>query len=342
MTIEDRISAFVELGDFISETLKNAKNNEFHNVLNRSELKNPWFKREFIEHSLRGLVHFLNRETLLNWSTPYNFTETNKTVALVMAGNIPLVGFHDLLSVLISGNNVLVKLSSKDDILVPFMINKLIEIEPDFHSKIRITEERLQQFDAIIATGSNNSSRYFEYYFRNYQSIIRKNRTSVAVLDGTESEDELRGLVRDILLYFGLGCRNVTKIFIPEYFDIRQLYQYIEEFEFIKNHNKYFNNYEYNRSIYLVNRVEHYDNGYFIMKEDESLFSPISVLFYEKYKHLKDIQTRLENDKNNLQCIVSKQNIFYKKSVNPGNAQFPAIDDYADDVDTLKFLVALQ
>lgn len=335
MTLEDRITAFVELGTYINDNRNAAEINE---LIQLAEKRNPWFIKEFTLSALHGISSLLEKEKLEAWISGYDVKDQNKTVGLVMAGNIPMVGFHDVLSVLISGNIAKIKYSSKDDVLLPFLLRKLIEIEPAFHKMIIKVDTVLKDYDAVIATGSNNSARYFEYYFKNADNIIRRNRTSVAVLTGNETQTELQGLVDDIMLYFGLGCRSITKLYIPESFDVRVLYEYVEKYDFMKNHFKFFNNYEYNRSVYLVNRIEHFDNGYFILKPDEGMHSPIAVLFYEKYTDIAEVKKQLEADKDTIQCIVAKNNIFYKKNIKPGNAQYPALNDYADDVDTIAFL----
>lgn len=341
MNLKDRIYAFSELGLLIDEHLHKSENPEFIASINKAYRKNSWFIPEFIRESLFGISKFLTKESLEKWMSKYEICNSSKVVGIVMAGNIPLVGFHDFLSVLITGHKAKIKLSDKDDVLLPFICEKLIEIEPEFRHQIEFSYGILNDFEAIIATGSNNSSRYFEYYFKKVPHIIRKNRTSVAVFDGSETPVEKEAFINDLLLYFGMGCRNVSKIYIPEEYDICDLYKYIEPWEKLKNHNKFFNNYEYNRSIFLVNRIEHFDNGFLIFKEDNSIFSPISVLYFERFKDLNSVKEILEKSKENIQCIVSKRNIFYKFPVQFGDAQKPELTDYSDEIDTINFLINL-
>lgn len=256
-----------------------------------------------------------------------------------MAGNIPAVGFHDLMTVLISGNKACVKLSSADEVLMKWILKSLISIEPRFEDLIEI-EEMLKGKNAYIATGSNNSGRYFNYYFGKYPSIIRRNRTSIAVLSGNETTEELQSLGKDIFQYFGLGCRNVSKIFIQSKEQLQHLLDSLEIFSGVMNHHKYLNNYDYNKSILLVNRENHLDSGFLLVRETEDLVSPISVLFYEIYADLDQLKTRLNLIKENIQCVVSNPN-YFEGAVPFGKAQEPEVWDYADEVDTLLFLERL-
>jgi hypothetical protein len=260
-----------------------------------------------------------------------------KTIAVVMAGNIPLAGFHDFLTVLMAGHSIMAKLSSKDSVLLSFLSEKLVAIEPRFRSKIALPS-RLKNFDAVIATGSDNSSRYFNYYFGKYPHVIRKNRTSCAVLSGTESPEELRLLGRDVFSYFGLGCRNVSKIFIPEDFDPVSLLKAWDVYVDIIHHNKYHNNYEYQKSILLVNKLPFFDSGFIILQENEKLVSPISVVYLERYKSAADLEGKIGAIADKIQCTVGTM----KPALVPfGQAQSPELRDYADGVDTMKFLEAL-
>ena len=257
-----------------------------------------------------------------------------------MAGNIPLVGFHDFLCVLLSGNKVLAKLSSNDNLILPFLSKILLEQNPELKAYINFTEEKLENFDAVIATGSNNTSRYFEYYFGKYPNIIRKNRNSVAVLTGNETHEELALLGQDIFRYFGLGCRNVSKLFVPEGYNFDAFYTSIFEFQDIINQNKYANNYDYNKAVYLMSNMNILDNGFLILKEDESFASPIACLFFEHYKDQSSLKEKLQLQEENIQCIVS--NGWFEDEIPFGKTQIPALMDYADSVDTLQFLLNLE
>lgn len=333
MNLEERINAFSKLGDVIknnTEKLKQGKHN-------------PWFTDESLDYALFEISKSLCKENLEKWVSMYAGLQKPieaKRVGVITAGNIPLVGFHDFLSVLISGHKFVGKLSSKDDKLLPRVIDLLIEIEPEFKDYIFISENRLTNFDAVIATGSNNSARYFEYYFGKYPHIIRKNRNSVAILSGTETDKELQLLADDIFLYFGLGCRSVSKLFLPVGYDLDHIFRNSLKHKDIINHNKYANNYDYNRAIYMMNLIEFKDNGIMLMKEDINMASPISVVYYEHYSKLETVKQRLETEKDKIQCVVAKDKII-KDTVPFGESQKPMLWDYADNVDTIEFLLKL-
>ncbi|MGK7392246.1 MAG: acyl-CoA reductase [Candidatus Cyclobacteriaceae bacterium M2_1C_046] len=337
MQLQERIKALAALGDHLDifshdEKLELAK---------KAKTYNPWFTESNVIHALAGISKFLKKDKLEQLTASYRFSDSNKIIGLVFAGNIPLVGFHDLMCVLLSGNKAMVKFSSKDEVLPTFMIDQMKEVCPELAEKIEIVE-RLKNFDAVIATGSNNTSRYFEYYFSKYPNIIRKNRTSIAVLTGKETTDELEALTDDILLYFGLGCRNVSKILVPEGYDFEPLFITLNKFQDIINHHKYSNNYDYHKSIYLVNGEHFYDTGFIMFKEDEKLVSPLGVVFYEHYKELSDAKSFIQESDENIQCIVASEKLNIKNAVEPGKAQLPEIDDFADRVDTMKFLTSLE
>ena len=343
--LENRIKAFVKLGLILSGKINDPKfeNDYFEKVINEARIKNPWFIEKNIRYSLSALGEGLTEEKVMNWIEPYakdlTKDKAKKTVGVVMAGNIPLVGFHDFLCVLMSGHKIQAKLSSDDSVLMPAIAHLLVEIEPGFKDYIEFREDKLQRFDAIIATGSGNTSRYFEYYFGKYPHIIRKNRSGVAVLTGNETTEDLRNLGRDIFMYFGLGCRSVSKVFVPEGYLFDGFFSAIADFEEMKNHNKYFNNYEYYRSIYLINKVDHFDNGFLMVKNDPGYSSPPSVLFSEVYDDLAELQNKLNVDAGQIQCIVGDAAVL-KAAVPFGNGQNPELWDYADGVDTLAFLTA--
>jgi len=332
MNLEDRIAAFEKLGKYLN-AIDEA---EFGEITSRARNENSWFTPESIRTAFAGIFSFLREGSLLNWLNSYHFNKEAKpkVIALVMAGNIPLVGFHDLLCVLISGNIAQIKLSSKDKVLMMFVIQKLEEFEPRFQGAIQIVD-RLKNFDAVIATGSDNSARYFDYYFSKYPHIIRKNRSSCAVLSGFESNEELKSLGRDVFSYFGLGCRNVSKLFIPENYDFANLIESWKPFENVMIPHKYHNNYDYQKSILLVNREPFLDSGFCLFQENKKLVSPISVVYYEYYAAWEDALARIAEEHDKIQCIVG--NIDHA-TVKIGQAQFPQLWDYADQIDTLKFL----
>lgn len=306
-------------------------------ILEEAERKNAWFDRENCLMTLHHWAQLLKKENLSQWLSSYSIKNIpQKRIALILAGNIPLVGFHDLLCTLLIGHTAIVKLSSNDKVLLPFLISELKNLTPIFEDKIIFTEEKLTDFDAVIATGSNNTARYFEYYFGKKPHIIRKNRNSVAILTGEETKEELELLGKDIFTYFGLGCRNVSKIFIPENYDFTNFFQAIYSFHSVMNHQKYINNYDYNKAVYLMNLEQLLENGFLLLKEDKHYASPIATLFYEKYTNISSLQERLTEDKELIQCIVS--NGSFPNSITFGQAQIPSLRDYADGIDTIAFL----
>ncbi|MFS4492003.1 acyl-CoA reductase [Maribacter sp. 2308TA10-17] len=335
--------AFVKLGTFFREFCNgNVSESEWHKtfteVIALAKHHNGWFTEENIHFALKGWGDLLTEEKLSAWLSNYS-VEVNqaKTVAIIMAGNIPLVGFHDFLSVLITGNRVLVKLSSNDKGLLPLIAKYLIEIEPSLKDQIIFTEEKLKNFDAVIATGSNNTARYFEHYFSKVPNIIRKNRNSVAVLTGNETTNELAALGEDIFRYYGLGCRSVSKIFVPQEYDFDAFFKSIYDFNPIIQQAKYANNYDYNKAVYLMSEFKILENGFLMLKEDESYASPIASVFYETYDSSEELNEKLKNEAEKIQCIVAKG--FIEGEIPFGKTQQPELNDYADGVDTVDFLL---
>lgn len=338
------MAAFVKLGNYLTNFCENYYSGDGNSddgllqTIYRAEQQNGWFTRENILFSLQQWGEALTEENLSEWLSNYDIqpVAAPKTIGIVMAGNIPLVGFHDFICVLLSGNKVLAKLSSNDKILLPFLTKILIETEPALRDSITFVEGKMEEFDAVIATGSNNTSRYFEYYFGKKPNIIRKNRNSVAILTGNETKEELMALGEDIFRYYGLGCRNVSKIFVPKDYDFEPFFNAIFEFKDIINEHKYANNYDYNKAVYLMSEFKILDNGFLVLKEDDSLTSPISALFYSYYENESDLRKQLTEMDEQIQCIVSA-----KGDVPFGVTQKPKLNDYADGVDTLEFLLHL-
>jgi len=352
MQLEQRINAFVTLGQFLGQFTSNesVKNiNILHNevfydkMLMQLELAknhNGWFTSDNLFFACKSWSEVLSNENIKQWVKKYNLAEIKpKVIGIIMAGNIPLVGLHDFLSVLITGNKVLVKLSTKDKQLLPFLANYLVNVEPDFEELIEFTEGKLINFDAIIATGSNNTARYFDYYFGKYPHIIRKNRNSLAILTGNETPQQMAALSDDIFRYFGLGCRNVSKIFIPKDYDMDLFFNGIFSWKNIINCNKYINNYDYNKAVYLMSNFALLDNEFLLLKEDTGYSSPISVVFYEVYSDISTIKYRIETDNEFIQCVVSQAGI--ENEIAFGTTQYPNLWDYADGVDTIEFLLKL-
>ena len=350
--LNTRILAFSQLGDFLSQfTTKGIIKNEAisHNDLFFDAFKmqverayefNGWFTLENVLLSCEGWSNSLNKNNLESFTSSHNLNKNlSKNIAIIMAGNIPLVGFHDFLSVLISGHSVIVKQSSNDKHLLPILAKYLQYVCDEFKDKISFTEEKLDGFDAVIATGSSNTARYFDYYFGKYPSIIRENRNSVAVLTGHETDEELQALSDDIFTYFGLGCRSVSKIFVPQNYNFDKLFNAVFKHKDIINNARYANNYDYNKAVYLMSLFDLLENGFLMLKEDQSYSSPISSLFYEKYDDLETLKARLEVDKNKIQCVVA--NNFIDSEIKFGETQKPKLTDFADGVNTLEFLVNL-
>ena len=318
----DKKKCFIELGRFLSQfSFENYTKNEtvlhndlyfdsFADLIQLSQSHNGWFTPEQVCFSVQSWANALTEENLNKWLSNYSFNETTpKTVGLILAGNIPLVGFHDFLSVLISGHNVLVKTSSNDQHLIKFLAKYLITVNPEIESHITFTDGKLENFDAVIATGSNNTARYFEFYFKDKPSIIRKNRNSVAVLTGNETKEELINLGEDIFRYFGLGCRNVSKLFVPKEYDFKVFFEAIYEYKDVIYYEKYSNNYDYNKAVFLMSNFKLLDNEFITLKEDSSYASPISSVFYEYYDDIKVLKSQLKNYAEHIQCIVSKDSI---------------------------------
>lgn len=339
MNLEKRIETFSVLGKILRESLANDQSRysvNLNRLIEVQKTKNAWFTPENVLTAINAIAGELTEENLYRWTSSYpvlNERFTPVKVGLIFAGNIPMAGFHDFLTVLISGNKLIAKTSSKDPDLIPFISEIICNENPEFSDYIEFTEGTLEGFDAVIATGSTNSSRYFEYYFGKYPGIIRKNRNSIAILEGDENSGEIEELGKDIFTYFGLGCRNVSKIYIPEGYDITALPPHWQKYSSCINHSGYANNYDYNKAIYLVNRQKFHDTGYLLLREDNKLASPVSVLHYEFYGSDEDLIRQIEALKGSLQCIISRKQIPFGKS------QMPHLWDYADGTDTLDFLL---
>lgn len=338
MTLDQRIEALGQLQAYIE-----APDEQLEAVIEYAYLKNRWFEPRLVKHSLAAIARaFLDKEKLKAWVSNYDIKDSAsaKKIGLVLAGNIPLVGFHDILSVFIAGHEACVKYSDKDAFLIPFLLKKLAEINPA--TKAYFTETQfLKGFEAVIATGSNNSARYFETYFSKYPHIIRKNRNAIAVLDGSESKEELYRLAGDVFQYFGLGCRNVSKVYLPKGYDFTPFMEALYEYKTIVNNSKYKNNFDYNYALLVLNRVDFKANSCIILKEDEAIVSRIAQLHYEFYEELETLSVSLDEKREEIQCIVSKLPINQFKTFAFGDAQQPSLMDYADGVDTVEFLCGL-
>lgn len=343
MNIERRIDAFVLLGDRMLAELDEHSTLDF--TIAQAGVLNPWFTKGCVENAIRSIAaRWLNYESINSWLSTYNFAQLTpkkpKRVGVIMAGNVPLVGFHDMLCVLMSGNRFIGKFSSKDSCLMGAIVQMLVKIEPELDDFIEITENQLKNFEAVIATGSNSTSRYFDFYFRNYPSIIRKHRNSIAVLTGNESDDDLERLSNDIFMYFGLGCRNVSKVFVPQKYNMVPLLDSFSKWKCAINHNKYANNYEYSRAIFAMNQVKHLDTGYLLVTESDRIESAVGVLNYQRYNDISEVSDFIRLNADRIQCVVGNSGACAGE-IAFGEAQNPQIADYADGVDTMNFLIGL-
>ena len=356
MNINKRLSAFAKLGRFLNSIYEDSDYNsiskelfleidifnEFIIETKNSTKHNAWFTENYIKLAILSIAANLNEKDLKKWILNEDLINADinrepKNIGVVLPGNIPLVGFHDFLCVLISGNKFIGKLSSNDKYLLPAISNVLINIEPGFKDYITFTENYLSNADAIIATGSNNSSRYFEYYFSKYSHIIRRNRNSIAVLNGNETLAELKELCKDIFLYYGLGCRNVSKIYVPLNYSFNNLLIAAEDFNFITENSKYFNNYNFNKAILVINKTKHIDNGFVLFKEGIPLYSPVSIINYEYYKDVNTLKNIINSENENIQCVVSNDASF-DSAIRFGTSQNPKLLDYSDGINVIKFL----
>lgn len=335
------IHSLALLGNFLKEFISTEKDyteeqQQLLALMKRSEIENPWFTEESFKHCFKNWAENLTEEKIEDWVKNYTFTTTPKKVGLILAGNIPLVGFHDVICVLLSGHTPIIKLSSKDQIILPFLLKKWNDLANGTLTFEFV--EKLENYDAVIATGSNNTARYLEYYFKDVPNIIRKNRTSIGVLSGEETDEDLQNLAEDIFRYFGLGCRNVTRLFIPENMPLDRLFESFIGFKEVINHHKYANNYDYHRAIYLLNQEQFWDNNFVMLKEDSKLFSPLSVINFSRYQDITEVKDFIEQNSTDIQCVVAHPSLGIKESLGFGQAQCPVLDTYADNVDTMEFL----
>jgi hypothetical protein len=346
-----RIESFVFLGSFLRDFLDEQGRKEDHlfsgldDAIRQAGVLNPWFTRESVEHALQTWSINLRKKELEKWLEPYASKlkghAPGRNVAVIMAGNIPLVGFHDFLSILLSGNRFTGRLSSDDTELLPALARILVHFNSGWEDNITFTKERLTGFDAVIATGSNNSAHYFNYYFSRVPHIIRKNRNGIAIITGDENDKELTGLADDIFLYFGLGCRNVSKLYFPAGYNVEPLFNAFRRYLYFSMHHKWMNNHDYYRSVFLLNQISALDNGFVLLTENKAIASPPAVLYYEYYTNMEDLLDELSIQKDEIQVAVCKKDIPLS-FCQPGQTQVPGLSDYADGIDTMQFLLGLQ
>lgn len=332
--VENRISLLVNLG----KTLADKNNESWQTLKQRAERQNRWFVQRFVDFSIESIVeNFLNEQKLELWLSKYDLEniDQNKTVGLILAGNIPLVGIHDIICCFILGLPTKIKSSSKDALMTKFVVSELQKLDRNWSCEI---VERLKGFDTVIATGSNNTNRYFEYYFKAVPALLRNNRNSLAILSGKETETELKALADDIFMFFGQGCRNVSKIFLPKDYDVTTLFQHFADYEFLHHEKLYMDNYDYTRTLLLMNQTDHFANEFIMLKEDEKLQSRLATIHFSFYENEAEVLRFINENEKDLQCVVSQEN--EKWSSYPfGKAQKPELWDYADNVDTLAFLL---
>ena len=336
--LKNRIKALENLGNYFRDISdKDSQYDHIFDAIERANLQNGWFQREVCMEAIQSWGAALQPKNISKWINQYQIKENNspKTIAVIMAGNIPLVGLHDLISIWISGNRALIKCAAKDSVLIPF----IVENNPLFQSLTSFTDGKLEGLDAVIATGSNNAARYFDYYFSKYPHIIRKNKNGIAVLDGSETQEDMENLGKDMLQYYGLGCRNVSKLYLSKGFDLDLVFGGLYPYTRVIEMNKYANNYDYNKAVYLISEFDFVENGFFMLREDQAISSPIATGHYEFYESLSQLKSHLLEQQENIQCIVSKADI--EGAIPFGEAQNPQLWDYADGVDTLEFLKGL-
>lgn len=335
MNIEKKINSLYRLGKEIQKIIYNQDE-----IIHQACKQNPWFVPEFVIKALDGISYMLEEEKLKEWISNYElYSNSKKNIGIIMAGNIPLVGFHDLVTVLLSSHRAIIKLSHNDDVLIPYLVNILRSIDPEIGDDITFVDS-LDKVDAVIATGSDNTARHFKYKYKNIPYVIRKNRTSCCIIDGQEQVQDLTYLGDDIFSYFGLGCRNISKIYIPDNYDIENLIINFNNYSWILKNTKYNNNYRYLLSKYSLENRSFINADYFILMESQDIVSPIACVYYEQYKDLKNLQLILELNKSKIQCIVSRD-AWFAGSIPFGKAQLPEPWDYADNVDTMTFLASI-
>ena len=338
MNLSERVEVLVKLGENLS-----IQEERLMAHAHRTESNNPWFTKEHIKWSIKQIVtQFLNEAKIGSWLNAYNIPASHvpRNIGIVMAGNIPLVGFHDMLCCFIAGHKSIIKLSDKDPYLIPFFINLLKELNPKTESYFELVN-KLEDYHAVIATGSNSTAVHFEYYFKNVPHIIRKNRNAIAVLQDEIDDQSLEKLADDIFLYFGLGCRNVSKLYLPKSFNTDLLFENFKAYQEVINHGKYRNNFDYNVAIFMLNKIPYLESGFFILKEDAQIASRIACLHYERYDNESALLNHLTQESEKIQCIVSDKKLANLKTVPFGASQIPSLNDYADGADTLAFLLNL-
>ena len=341
MDLKERIEILASFGKDLDAICKGNKVDGFPGF-EKIKAYNPWFTEDNVKFCMDNWRKQLDKENLELFCNKYTISDqlSDLRVGIVMAGNIPMVGFHDFICAVLCGVKIIAKLSSKDNVLMKWAIDRIVAKSDKLEGRIGYTEERLSDFDAVIATGSNNTNRYFEYYFNKYDKILRHNRNSVAIITGEETDEDLAKLADDVFLYFGLGCRSVSKIYVPEGYDFNRMGTAFQKYADIINHNKYNNNYSYQYAVMGMNKIEHVNFGNLLLTEKKDLNSPIGVLHFEYYTDLEQVVDNIEQQSNNIQCVVAQKNIS-EKYIGFGETQKPNIYNFADNIDTIKFITGL-
>ena len=344
LSLNQRIQVLADLGEMIRFELNSSPYNEaFENLLNKVNHSNPWFTIESIIQSLSSWSILLENNHLNQFISGYEtqlFEKNNdKVVLLILAGNIPLVGMHDVVCSFLSGSKSMIKVSSKDALLIKYLIEQIGKINPVASKYFEISEAKAQGFTHVIATGSNNSARYFDHYFSKFPNIIRKNRSSLAIITQETTDTELEYLANDVFQYFGLGCRNVTQLWVPRSFDFDRLKSAFKAYAMIINHNKYVNNYDYHKAIALMNGDPFIDFEFILLQNKPMLKSPLGVLHYNFYENVTEVDSYIQEHRADIQCVVSSESTSFNE-VNFGQTQQPKLWDFADQIDTLQFLLS--
>lgn len=337
MSFQTTIDAFCSLGQWLRKKV----NPDLEKLINSTAASNPWFRKEDILFALNNLAErYLEPQKLKQWTNSYDLGSIEtKTVGLIMAGNLPLVGWHDIQSVLISGHKAQIKLSHRDNILIPFLLNEFAEFAPEVKSKFEIVE-RLKTYDAVIATGSTNTNRYFEQYFSQVPHLFRGTKNGLAVINGNETAEDLKKLGQDVFRYYGLGCRSVSKLLVPKGYSFTPIFEAFNDFDYLKNDSRYFHNFEYSLSLLILNGDDFFHSEFLAIKRDQKLGSSVGCLNFESYEGQEELEKIIKRDAEGIQCLVSNKQ-WVKDSLDFGETQFPELWNYADGIDSMKFLERL-
>ena len=334
------IKNFSTLGRSVENALQSAYNNTLLDRAFEDSLRlNPLFTINMQHEALKIICKkFLNINCLHNWLTPYKelLFERESTVGIVMAGNLPLVGFHDFLVTMASGSRAQIKLSGKDRLL-PALFEMLCEINPYWRARVAFTEHLPENIDLLIATGGEEASKFFKSEYDEIPKIVRSSRSSIAILKGDETIDELRRLSDDIFLYYGMGCRSVSTLLVPFGYTFELLIEAFKNKENAITSEDYLSAYRYQKALAAMNKSGYSDGGFYILREHSSFPPPMGVLNVLTYRNVDQINEFIDSNKLHLQCVVNRK--FNNSNIEFGEAQYPSLDEYADGVNSLEFLL---